>query len=127
MLLDNLRPTDRVGLVVYGSQGRVILPPTSVDSRRTIMNAIDELRPDGSTNVDEGLMMAYDLAAEYARPGQINRLIVASDGVGNVGNTAAEAILQNAEEGIQLSTFGFGRGNYNDVLMEQLADQGDGS
>ncbi len=127
MLLDNLRPTDRVGLVVYGSRGRVVLEPTSVDNRRAIMSAIDALRPEGSTNVDEGLMLAYDLAARYAIPGQINRLIVASDGVGNVGNTTAETILQNAEEGIQLSTFGYGMGNYNDVLMEQLADQGDGS
>ncbi len=127
MLLDNLRPTDRVGLVVYGSHGRVVLEPTAVESRRAIMSAIDELRPEGSTNVEEGLMLAYDLAARYARPGQINRLIVASDGVGNVGNTVAEAILQHAEEGIQLSTFGYGMGNYNDVMMEQLADQGDGS
>lgn len=127
MLLDNLRPTDRVGLVVYGSRGRVVLEPTAVESRRAIMSAIEELQPEGSTNVEEGLLLAYDLAARYARPGQINRLIVASDGVGNVGNTTAEAILQHAEEGIQLSTFGFGMGNYNDVMMEQLADQGDGS
>ncbi len=127
LLLDNLRPTDRVGLVVYGSQARTILEPTSVDSRRTIMRAIDQLRPEGSTNAAEGIMFAYNLAAEYARPGEITRLILCSDGVANVGQTAAEAILQYAEEGISLSTFGFGMGNYNDVLMEQLADQGDGN
>ena len=126
-LLDNLRPTDKVGLVVYGSEGRVLLEPTAVDSRRTIMNAIDNLQPEGSTNAEEGLMMAYDLAEEYAIDNGINRLILCSDGVANVGNTAAEAILQHAANGIQLSTFGFGMGNYNDVMMEQLADQGDGS
>ena len=127
LLLDQLRPTDRVGLVVYGSRARVILEPTSVDSRRTIMRAIDRLQPDGSTNAAEGIMMAYELANEYARPGDINRLILCSDGVANVGQTAADAILQYAAEGISLSTFGFGMGNYNDVLMEQLADQGDGN
>jgi Ca-activated chloride channel family protein len=127
LLLNELRPTDRVGLVVYGSQARVILEPTPVDARRTIMSAIDRLQPDGSTNAAEGIMLAYQLAQEYAQPGHINRLILCSDGVANVGQTAADAILQHAEEGISLSTFGFGMGNYNDVLMEQLADQGDGS
>lgn len=127
LLLDQLRPTDRVGLVVYGSRAHVILEPTSVDSRRTIMAAIDRLQPEGSTNAAEGIMLAYELANEYAQPGQINRLILCSDGVANVGQTAADAILQYAEEGISLSTFGFGMGNYNDVLMEQLADQGDGN
>lgn len=127
LLLDQLRPTDRVGLVVYGSRAHVILEPTSVDSRRTIMRAIDRLEPEGSTNAAEGIMMAYEMAAEYAQPGQINRLILCSDGVANVGQTAADAILQYAAEGISLSTFGYGMGNYNDVLMEQLADQGDGN
>lgn len=127
MLLNHLRPTDRVGLVVYGSSARVVLQPTWVDSRNTIMAAIDSLYPEGSTNAEEGLMVAYQMAQAYFQPDQINRLILCSDGVANVGNTAAETILQHAEEGISLSTFGFGMGNYNDVLMEQLADQGDGS
>ena len=63
----------------------------------------------------------------YALDGQATRLIVLSDGVANVGNTTAEEILENARRGISLSTFGFGMGNYNDSLMEQLADQGDGT
>lgn len=126
-LLDHLRPTDRVGIVVYGSSARVVLQPTWVDSRTTIMAAIDSLYPEGSTNAEEGLMVAYQMAEQYLQPGQINRLILCSDGVANVGNTAAESILQHAENGISLSTFGFGMGNYNDVLMEQLADQGDGN
>jgi len=127
LLVDELRPTDRVGIVVYGSQAEVILEPTYVDSRRTILRAIDQVRPNGSTNAEHGIMLAYDLADEFYQEGDINRLILASDGVANVGNTAAEAILQHSEEGISLSSFGFGMGNYNDVMMEQLANQGDGT
>ena len=127
LLVDNLRPTDRVGIVVYGSRARVVLEPTYVDARQKILGAIDGLHPEGSTNAEEGLMKAYEMAEEFAEPGNINRLILCSDGVANVGNTAAESILQHAADGISLSTFGFGMGNYNDVLMEQLADQGDGS
>lgn len=127
MLVDNLRPTDRVGLVIYGSEARTILEPTAVREDETIRRAIDALQPGGSTNAEHGIMMAYRLADDYARPGEINRLILASDGVANVGNTTAAAILKHAADGIQLSSFGFGMGNYNDVLMEQLANQGDGS
>ncbi len=127
LLVDELRPTDRVGIVVYGSQAEVILEPTYVDSRRTILKAIDRVQPNGSTNAEHGIMLAYQLADEFYQEGDINRLILASDGVANVGNTAAEAILQHSEEGISLSSFGFGMGNYNDVMMEQLANQGDGT
>lgn len=127
ILVDELRPTDRVGIVVYGSNARAVLEPTYVDSRRTILNAIDSLQPEGATNAEAGLMLAYRMADEYRRSEGITRLILCSDGVANVGNTGAETILQHAAEGISLSTFGFGMGNYNDVLMEQLADQGDGS
>jgi Ca-activated chloride channel family protein len=127
MLVDELRPTDRVGIVVYGSTAEVILEPTYVDARTTILQAIDRVQPNGSTNAEHGIMLAYDLADKFYQDGQINRLILASDGVANVGQTAADAILQHSEEGISLSTFGFGMGNYNDVMMEQLADQGDGS
>jgi Ca-activated chloride channel family protein len=127
VLLDGLRPTDRVGLVVYGSTGRVILEPAPVEYQTRIEDAIHRLRPEGSTNAAEGIMLAYRLADDYAREGEINRLILCSDGVANVGQTTADAILQHAAEGIALSTFGFGMGNYNDVLMEQLADKGDGS
>ena len=127
LLVEELRPTDRVGIVVYGSRAEVILEPTYVDSRRTILRAIDRVQPNGSTNAEHGIMLAYELADEFYQEGDINRLILASDGVANVGNTAAEAILQHSEEGISLSSFGFGMGNYNDVMMEQLANQGDGT
>lgn len=129
MLLDQLSADDRVGLVVYGSRGRVLLEPTSrLDE---IRRAVDRLVPEGSTNVEEGLLLAYRLADQWFRPGGINRLILCSDGVANVGRTGPESILERigreARRGIELTTIGFGMGNYNDVLMEQLADQGDGA
>ena len=128
LLLDQLRPDDRVALVVYGSQGRVLLEPTN--DREAIRTAIRHLQPEGSTNAEEGLRLAYDLTARHLRPGAIHRLILCSDGVANVGRTGAQSILgqiqQHAQQGIELTTVGFGMGNYNDVLMEQLANLGNG-
>ena len=129
LLLDQLNRDDRIGLVIYGSRGDVLLEPTT--SREAIRRAIDRLVPNGSTNAEEGLDLAYGLARRYYREGDINRLILCSDGVANVGRTGPESILnrirREADEGIELTTVGFGMGNYNDALMEQLADQGDGS
>jgi Ca-activated chloride channel family protein len=129
-LVDNLRPTDQVGIVVYGDVGEVLLEPTPVSEPSAIITAIDRLQPDGSTNAEEGLRLAYQMATEYYDAGRINRIILCSDGVANVGATGPDAILetvrQQAREGITLTTVGFGMGNYNDVLMEQLADDGDG-
>jgi len=131
LLLDELRPEDRVGLVVYGSTARVVLPHVSLRERSRIERAIDGLVPEGSTNAAAGLRQGYALADEAFRPGWINRILLCSDGVANTGSTAAEEILarigSEARRGIELSTIGFGMGNYNDVLMEKLADQGDGS
>ncbi|MCB0036082.1 MAG: von Willebrand factor type A domain-containing protein [Anaerolineales bacterium] len=126
-LTDSLKPTDQIGIVAYGSTAEIILAPTYVVADRQIHQAIDNLYTNGSTNAEQGIMLAYQLADQFGVEGNINRLIVASDGVANVGNTTAEMILNHARNGVQLSTFGFGMGNYNDVLMEQLADQGDGS
>jgi Ca-activated chloride channel family protein len=129
-LVDNLRPTDMVGIVIYGSSGQVLLQPTPVGEPSSIITAIDRLQPDGSTNAEEGLRLAYQMATEYYDAERVNRIILCSDGVANVGATGPDAILetvrQQAREGITLTTVGFGMGNYNDVLMEQLADDGDG-
>ena len=128
LLLGELGAKDRVGLVTYGSEGRVLLSPTG--DKVSVQRALDELRPSGSTNAEQGLRMAYDLAAETARPGTSQRIILCSDGVANVGKTGPESILERigeaSREGIELSTLGFGMGDYNDLLMEQLANQGDG-
>jgi Ca-activated chloride channel family protein len=129
-LTSQLRPTDQVGLVVYGSRGRVLLDPTPVSQSRRILRAIGGLRPGGSTNAEEGLLLAYDMALDAYDPNRINRIILCSDGVANVGATGPDAILervrQYALDDITLTTVGYGMGNYNDVLMEQLADDGNG-
>jgi Ca-activated chloride channel family protein len=130
ILLEQLRPRDTVAIVVYGTEARLLLPPTPIAEGETIRSAIAELRPEGSTNAEAGLLLGYETARRGFREGSINRVILASDGVANVGNTGPESILrqirQEATDGIALLTLGFGMGNFNDVLMEQLANDGDG-
>lgn len=130
MLLDNLTERDRVGIVVYGSNGRVILEPTSIRDRDRIASAIEMLVSGGSTNAEEGIRLGYEMADRVFEKGKINRIILCSDGVANVGRTGPDDILKMikryADKGITLSTIGFGMGNYNDVLMEKLGDKGNG-
>ncbi len=127
-LLENLRRDDHVGLVVYGTTGRVLLKPTT--DHEAIRRAIEGLSAGGSTNAEEGLVLAYDLLSDGDADGRIRRVILCSDGVANVGRTGPDSILERirreAGEGIELTTVGFGMGNYNDTLMEQLADTGNG-
>ncbi len=129
LLVQEMRSDDTIGIVVYGSEARSVLPPTSGANKRRILNAIDELEPSGSTNVEAGLDIGFEQADEAFVRGS-NMILLCSDGVANNGVTDPEALLEKYEEytskGIKLSTFGFGMGNYNDVLMEQLADAGNG-
>ena len=131
LLVDELRPTDEVGIVIYGSVGSVLLEPTDGGEKRSILGAIDELQPGGSTFAEDGLRIAYEMAAKRVRPGRITRVILLSDGVANVGNTGPDSIIkrigEHVDEGVTLTTVGFGMGNFNDVLMEQLANDGDGT
>jgi Ca-activated chloride channel family protein len=101
-----------------------------VEDAQTILKAIRRLSPEGSTNAEEGLIVGYRLAQKAFNPTAVNRVILCSDGVANVGNTGPDSIMarieEYAEEGIYLTSVGFGMGNFNDVLLEQLADKGDG-
>ena len=130
MLVDQLRPSDRVGIVIYGSRARVVMEHTPVGEAQHILRAIDSLQAGGSTYAEEGLVTAYRMASAAYNPESINRVILCSDGVANVGNTGPDSILEqirrHADRGIYLTSVGFGMGNYNDTLMEQLADNGDG-
>ena len=131
LLVDELRSDDQVAIVVYGDRGSVLLEPTEGRNRGKILRAIDSLSPGGSTYVEDGLRVAYKLASEEVEPGRITTVMLLSDGVGNVGNTGPESILRQikdyVEQGVTLTTVGFGMGNYNDILMEQLANDGDGA
>ncbi|HNT25533.1 MAG TPA: von Willebrand factor type A domain-containing protein [Anaerolineales bacterium] len=131
LLVERLNADDSVAIVVYGTEARVVLYPTAGDQRSTILDAIYSLRPEGSTNAEAGLRLAYQMAAQAFRGGANNRVILCSDGVANVGATGPDAILEviggYVSENIYLTTLGFGMGNFNDVLMEQLADKGNGN
>jgi len=130
LLVEQLRTSDSVGIVVYGDTAHVVLESTNGADKETIIQAINALQPEGSTNAEAGIQLGYQLATQAFKPTWINRVILCSDGVANVGNTGAEsiwdAVKNKASEGITLTTVGFGMGNYNDVLMEQLADNGNG-
>jgi Ca-activated chloride channel family protein len=130
-LVRELRPSDTVGIVVYGTRAEVVLEPTSASQPERIMTAITQLQTSGSTNLEAGLMLGYRKASQYFKSGGINRVIICSDGVANVGNTSPDEILARVRDyvnqGVYLSTVGFGMGNFNDTLMEQLADDGDGN
>jgi Ca-activated chloride channel family protein len=130
-LVNRLDELDTVAIVVYGSDARVVLETTPGSETERIMRAIDRLRPEGSTNVQAGLEMGYRLAFEHFYPSANNRVILCSDGVANTGATNPDTLVDMVrgyvDEGISLVTIGFGMGNYNDALMERLADGGDGS
>jgi Ca-activated chloride channel family protein len=130
LLVEQLRESDSVSIVVYGSNARVVLDPTTGSDSRKILSAIRSLQPEDATNAEEGIRLGYRLAMEAYKPETNNRVILCSDGVANVGNTEADVILSEVkgyvDEGVTLATFGFGMDNYNDTLMEQLADKGDG-
>lgn len=130
LLAKHMRDDDTIAVVTYESSAKALLPPTPVRDTDTILDAIDRLRPGGSTNLAGGLRLAYEQARESFRDDAINAVVLASDGVANVGMTNPDALARMIGEagadGMHLVTVGFGMGNYNDDLMEQLADRGDG-
>jgi Ca-activated chloride channel family protein len=130
LLVAQMAPSDTLAIAVYGTDARTVLEPTPIAESESVRDAITSLHPEGATNAEAGLLLGYDLARRGYREGGVNRVILASDGVANVGNTGPASILERirteARDGIQLTTLGFGMGNYNDVLMEQLANDGDG-
>lgn len=130
LLVEQLRHDDTVSIVVYGSEARIVLDPTPASEKGEILSAIYSLNPEGATNAEAGIRLGYQMAMRAYNSHGINRVILCSDGVANVGETGPDAILAEidhyVEEGVTLTTIGFGMDNYNDILMEQLADHGDG-
>lgn len=131
MLSKDLTAEDRVSIVVYAGASGVVLKPTAGNNTRKITAALKSLSAGGSTNGEAGLELAYSMAEQSQTDNSINRIILATDGDFNVGISNIEKlkslIEQKRESGIALSTLGFGTGNYNDHLMEQLANVGNGS
>lgn len=131
MLVDNLRPRDRVSIVVYAGAAGMVLPPTSGDEKGRIRDAITTLQSGGSTNGAEGIQLAYRLARDAFVRGGNNRVILATDGDFNVGVSSdaelVRLIERERQSGIFLTVLGFGTGNLQDAKMEQLADCGNGN
>lgn len=131
LLVDQLRPQDKVALVVYAGDSRVVLEPTSGKDKAKIRAAIEQLQAGGATAGAAGIELAYRMAQQGFVDKGINRILLATDGDFNVGVSDFEALRQMAAEkrrsGVSLTTLGFGVDNYNERLMEQLADAGDGN
>lgn len=131
MLLDTLSPDDTIGIVTYAGSSGVALEPTKVSDKHKIMAALDRLSSGGSTAGAEGIRQAYQLAEQnFVKDGN-NRIILATDGDFNVGITNQDELKGFVERkrkaGVFLSVLGFGQGNYNDSLMQALAQNGNGN
>jgi Ca-activated chloride channel homolog len=131
LLVNELTARDRISLVIYASGTGVVLEPTPGDRKAKIIAAIDGLAPGGSTAGAAGIELAYAMARQGYIDKGINRVLLATDGDFNVGITDFEQLKNLVERqrasGIALSTLGFGTGNYNEHLMEQLAGVGNGN
>ncbi len=128
-LADRLEPADRVSIVVYAGNSGIVLEPTA--NKGYVKAALDCLSAGGSTAGGEGIALAYATARANFRKGGVNRIFLATDGDFNVGisdTKVLEALIKtNRDDGITLTTLGFGTGNYNEAMMERIADVGNGN
>ncbi len=131
MLARQLDERDHVSIVVYAGASGLVLPPTSGSDKGQILGALDRLQAGGSTNGGQGIELAYATAERNFVRGGINRVILATDGDFNVGVTSqsdlVDLIQRKAKSGVFLSVLGFGQGNYQDSMLEKLADKGNGN
>ena len=131
LLVEQLRPEDRVSMVVYAGSAGTVLEPTSGSEKSKILAALDRLEAGGSTAGGEGIRQAYELAsANFDRTG-VNRVLLATDGDFNVGitdpNALEDFVARERSSGVFLTVLGFGEGNYNDLTMQKLAQAGNGT
>jgi len=131
MLVQQLRDQDRVAIVVYAGAAGLVLPSTSGGDKKTIIDALENLQAGGSTAGGAGIQLAYAIAKQNFRQGGNNRVILATDGDFNIGESSnggmERLIEQKRNDGIFLTVLGFGMGNYKDSKMEILADKGNGN
>ncbi len=130
LLVQELRRQDRVAIVVYAGAAGLVLPSTPGSDKATILAALDNLEAGGSTAGGAGLRLAYDVARQHFSAERNNRVILATDGDFNVGESSDAAMIelveQRRDQGIFLTVLGFGTGNLKDSRMEQIADKGNG-
>jgi len=130
LLVNQLRPQDRVAIVVYAGSAGLVLPSTTGDQKEKIAAALDRLQAGGSTNGGQGIQLAYRIAADNFIQGGVNRVVLGSDGDFNVGVTSEGDLVRLIEEkrrsGVYLTILGFGRDNLKDATMERLAHHGNG-
>lgn len=128
-LAGELGPRDKIAIVAYAGAAGLVLEPTN-DARK-IRDALEKLRAGGSTAGGAGLQLAYQIARDSRIEGGVNRVILATDGDFNVGVSDNKALIEMVEKqrdsGITLTTLGFGTGNYNEAMMEQIANHGNGN
>ncbi|WP_420449209.1 YfbK domain-containing protein [Candidatus Palauibacter sp.] len=131
LLVDQLRPQDRVAIVVYAGAAGLVLPSTPGNRRGKILEAVERLEAGGSTAGGAGIALAYDVARKHFIEGGNNRVILATDGDFNVGASSdgemVRLIEKERDSGIFLTVLGFGTGNLKDSKMEQIADRGNGN
>ena len=131
MLVNELRPQDKISIVVYAGAAGLVLEPTDGSDKKKILDAIEQLSAGGSTAGGEGIRLAYKVAQEQFVKGGNNRIILATDGDFNVGVSSngemQRLIEEKRESGVFLTVLGFGMGNYKDSKMEILADKGNGN
>lgn len=131
LLVNELRPQDKVSIVVYAGAAGVVMEPTDGNDKKKIMEALDQLQAGGSTAGGAGIKLAYKLVKEQYIEGGNNRVVLATDGDFNVGassNAEMERLIEEKRnEGVFLTVLGFGMGNYKDSKMETLADKGNGN
>ena len=130
MMVNGLKATDSVAIVVYAGAAGMVLPPTPVGEKEKILAALESLTPGGSTAGAEGIELAYQLAERSFRKEGVNRILLCTDGDFNVGidntNELKGFVERKREKGIFLSVLGFGQGNYRDELAQALAQNGNG-
>jgi Ca-activated chloride channel family protein len=131
LLVNELRPNDRVAIVVYAGAAGLVLPSTPGTQKDRILAALDQLQSGGSTAGSAGIALAYEVARENFIRGGNNRVILATDGDFNVGPSSDAELVRLIEDkrkqGVFLTVLGFGTGNYQDAKMEKLADTGNGN
>ncbi|KQY92726.1 hypothetical protein ASD21_15250 [Caulobacter sp. Root1455] len=131
VLIDQLRPQDRVAMVAYAGSAGAVLSPTDGRSKLKMRCALTALHSGGSTAGGQGLKLAYDLAKQNFDPKAVNRVILVTDGDFNVGIAEParlkDLVADQRKSGVYLSVYGFGRGNYNDTMMQALAQNGNGT